>query len=386
VKHSSQIAVSNLYGYLAGHSKNRGKRSIRPDPVGARELFGIQMLRALAGLAVVTHHSLEQSNGALGRFSPDWLTTSGASGVDIFFVVSGFIMLHVSFGSRRASVPAPSFLYRRATRIYPLYWLCCMAMFAASLAGLLAHHHWGDRALLASLLLAPNSNPLIFVAWTLVYEIYFYLIFAATLPYQSIGVSVVGTNLAVIGFALSGFALPQGAVRDFLTNPIPLEFCMGLWLSWAFARQTERGKPWPIGFAPGVIGVALLALAAVVVHHRSTAGLDGFPRVLFWGVPSVLVVAAFLGLQKPQSAALRFAVLIGNASYALYLTHVFVMLAYAKLQKTTIIGRIDQRWVVPCVIVLAVAIAIATHLLLERPMLAGVRRITKRQPEYALSA
>jgi peptidoglycan/LPS O-acetylase OafA/YrhL len=61
------------------------------------ELFGTQMLRGLAALAVVTHHTLEQSNGASHPFSPDWLTTSGASGADIFFVISDFIMLFVSF-------------------------------------------------------------------------------------------------------------------------------------------------------------------------------------------------------------------------------------------------------------------------------------------------
>lgn len=85
------------------------------------ELYGIQMLRAIAALAVVVHHTLEESGGAIGKFSPDWLTTSGASGVDIFFVISGFIMFHVTFRDRRGPPTPGTFLFRRATRIYPFY-------------------------------------------------------------------------------------------------------------------------------------------------------------------------------------------------------------------------------------------------------------------------
>jgi peptidoglycan/LPS O-acetylase OafA/YrhL len=102
------------------------------------DLPGIQILRGIAALAVIIHHSLEESNGALHRFSPDWLTTSGAAVVDIFFVISGFIMLHVSFRTGRASLRPGQFLLRRITRIYPLYWLTCLGAVTIAAFGLLS--------------------------------------------------------------------------------------------------------------------------------------------------------------------------------------------------------------------------------------------------------
>jgi exopolysaccharide production protein ExoZ len=79
---------------------------------GANELFGIQMLRGIAALAVVLHHSLEESNGSTGRFSPDWATTFGASGVDIFFVISGLIMFYTSFPDLRQPISPAKFALR----------------------------------------------------------------------------------------------------------------------------------------------------------------------------------------------------------------------------------------------------------------------------------
>jgi peptidoglycan/LPS O-acetylase OafA/YrhL len=344
------------------------------------------MLRAVAALAVVTHHSLEQSNGVPGRFSPDWLTTCGASGVDIFFVISGFIMLHVSFRAKSAPLSAMTFLSRRATRIYPFYWFCCLTMLLASALGFMAHHHWNAAAAGASFLLLPNANPLINVAWTLVYEVYFYLIFAAMLVWRSAGIAVIGTNLAIIGCAAAGFALPDGTVRAFLTNPIPLEFCFGLWLAWGFSIRTEGGGRWPVGPALGVFALLLLAVAPLFVWHPNTSGLPGLPRVLAWGLPSVLLVAAALRIGKPQNAVSRFVVLLGDASYALYLTHVFVMIGYGKLLKATVIGRYDQLWVVPCVIAMAVLIGILAHLYVEQPLLLGVRRLARHQSQYSLQS
>src|ERR1700753_3607011 len=132
------------------------------------------MLRGWAAIAVAFHHALEMSNGALHPFSPDWLTTAGAAGVDVFFVISGFIMPHVSFPIGRPPLRPAAFLGRRILRIYPFYWLCCLAMLALGLAGFLRHQDQSAQTILCSLLLFPNSHYLVGVAWTLVYEIYFY--------------------------------------------------------------------------------------------------------------------------------------------------------------------------------------------------------------------
>lgn len=338
------------------------------------ELFGIQILRALAALGVVTHHTLEQSNGADHKFSPDWLTTSGASGVDMFFVISGFIMLYVSFPTKRPPVSPLSFMLRRITRIYPLYWLCCAATILIFAAGFLKHDAMSSYDKLASLLLLPSHGMYLAVSWTLVYEIYFYAVFAVTLLFRSALFSAAATSIVITGFVLLGSA---GAGGTFLANPIPLEFCMGLWLAWTFLSLEQKATRWPFHPIVALFGFGVLAVAPLWVHHATTGGLSGLPRVAAWGVPAALIVASLLNLAAPKGALPRFLLLLGDASYALYLTHQFVMDGYAALIKRTALRHFDQVLIVPLVVLTAVAIGIAAHLLVERPALRIVRHLTQ---------
>jgi peptidoglycan/LPS O-acetylase OafA/YrhL len=140
-------------------------------PTKPHEVFGIQILRGVAALAVVIHHALEMSNGSVGRFSPDWLTTSGAAGVDIFFVISGFIMVHTSFLSGCAPLRPLIFLKKRALRIYPFYWICLIAMSLLFAVGFMKSHNINMTKFLLSALLFPG-DPLIDVSWTLSYEVF----------------------------------------------------------------------------------------------------------------------------------------------------------------------------------------------------------------------
>jgi exopolysaccharide production protein ExoZ len=348
-------------------------------------LYGVQMLRATAALAVVIHHALENSNGSPGRFSPDWLTTAGACGVDLFFVVSGFIMIYVSFAHSRP-LDARSFLFRRATRIYPTYWVCCLITLVISGAGFLSSHSWSFVDVLASLLLLPTDHQLISVAWTLVYEIYFYAIFAATLPLKSIGFTATAATASIVGFFLMSHALPVGRLQAFLANPIPLEFCMGLWLGFGFVARGTRSAAWPVPIACGLVGICLLVAAPLFVPHQNTSGLSGLLRVLAWGIPAVLVLASFLGLGPPKSAAGRLLVLLGDASYALYLTHVFVMIGYGRLIKTSAIGGWDQIYVVPCVVALSAAVAALFYLRVERPTVALAKTLFRRRSDGSCRA
>jgi exopolysaccharide production protein ExoZ len=351
---------------------------VTPSQTNDTELYGVQMLRALAALAVVTHHSLEVSNGAAGHFSPDWLTTSGAAGVDIFFIISGFIMLHVSFRPHRPPPAVGSFLFRRVTRIYPLYWLCCFAMLAASAAGFLRGQHWSGTDVATSLLLLPGNHLLINVSWTLVYELYFYLIFAVALIARSMAVAVSGPIVAIISLWLASDVVPWQAVRSLLADPVPLEFCMGLCLAWAYSRWQAVFKQLTIGWVLALVGLGITAAAPLFVWHPDTTGLPGAARVVAWGLPALLVMVAALPIRAPRKLATRFAVLLGDASYALYLTHLFVMIGYGWVLKSTGFGASAQIWVVPLVVVASIMIAIVTHLTIERPLLSIIRTLTTR--------
>ena len=349
---------------------------------GQAELYGVQMLRAVAALAVVVHHTLEQSNGAAHRFSPDRLTTSGASGVDIFFVLSGFIMLHVSFRGTDAPPTPGAFLLRRATRIYPFYWLCCLGVLTISAMGFLATHHFPASRVVAALLLLPGDT-ILGVSWTLVYEVYFYLLFAATLKARSATVSVFATTAAILALQVAGALLPASDTASFLTSPLPLEFCFGLFLAYAYAAWSRRNRSWPV---PPVAALALMGLMAAVplfVMHDGTAGLPALPRVFAWGIPATLVVASALSIGAPRGAIARFLVLLGDASYALYLTHVFVMMGYGRVMKIEAFRHLPQQGFVVLIVLLCLAVGLVAHLVLEKPLLAVVRHVTRHQPRRA---
>ena len=344
---------------------------------GSRELFGVQILRGIAASAVVVHHTLEESLGAhVGPRSPDWLITSGASGVDIFFVISGFIMLYVSFPPARTS-PAPgSFLRKRVLRIFPLYWTVCLAMLGLGAVGFMSSKSFVTDTVLKSLLLIPDSNALIGVSWTLSYEIYFYGIFASTLIFGSRATSVLATSLVIVILMTLGSLMPAGDIGRFVSNPIALEFCFGLFLAWCFeacGEFTLTGFVWyPLAFGA-------LAAAPALIPHDTTGGLPSPVRVVAWGVPAVFVLASFLSLKESRRRGMQFAALLGDASYSIYLIHIFVMIAYAKLLKSTGLAEVSQAPVILLVIVAAVAVGLLTHLAIERPLQALVRSPASRR-------
>lgn len=350
--------------------------SEQADPISAfgtqSELSGVQMLRGVAAIAVLTHHALEVSNGAKTAFSPDWLTTSGASGVDIFFVISGFIMLYTSFRQSRAPLSPRSFLIRRAIRIYPLYWFCCLIMLSIMAVGFMKNHQVSASQAALSLALLPSSQSIIDVSWTLVYEVYFYAIFGTFLLLGSRTLSVMASTVAIAAFGFLGSSLEESAVRDFLTNPIPWEFVFGLCLALAFHHYRSN---WRIRFSPfwAVPGFAVLAFAPFYVLHDGTAGLDGWPRVLAWGLPATLIVAASLSIGQSRDVISRLAVFLGDASYTIYLTHIFVLFGYGLALRSTLVSEAPQLILVPIFVVLAILVGVATHVLIEKPILALFR-------------
>jgi exopolysaccharide production protein ExoZ len=338
-------------------------------------LEGIQVLRAIAALLVVLHHALEESlaSGRLPK-SPDWFTTFGAAGVDIFFVISGFIMFYVSFPVDQPAASPRSFLLKRIARIYPLYWFCLALVLALKGIGLFQSLQLNPNVFGRSIFLLPSEHLIIGLAWTLVFEMYFYVIFALILNFDRPLVSLFGTSIAIlILYAFSGFA-PDAALRVFLGNAIAVEFCFGLILAYMFRR-------WP-RFIPAarllwIPGFALLAIASLVVPHANTNGLPSPERVFAWGVPAFLIVLSFLSLNSNRAPLQRIMVLFGDASYAIYLIHPLVMIGYARLLKGGL-ANLPQWPVIPIVVLLSAGLGLFIHVFVERRLIASVRGLLPR--------
>ena len=265
--------------------------------------IGIQILRGIAATLVVFHHSLEESLAISTTVAPEWLIRFGACGVDIFFVISGFIIYSVTYG-RAAQIPErPSpFLLKRLTRIFPLYWIFLLATLALWSTGYFYRSLRIDAPILgSSIFLLPSKAPIVGVAWTLVYEMYFYYLFFITLHIRNARLSVLTTTLLICsGLLLSRF-LPEGGLKDFLSNPIALEFSFGLILSYFIHSGAFGWSGLRYLWLPGLLLMA--GAAALAEKHSSTSVLAANVRYFAWGLPAVLVTLSFIRTEFAKTLA-----------------------------------------------------------------------------------
>lgn len=257
------------------------------------KLRSIQVLRGLAAMAVVAHHAFP------GR------AEIGAAGVDLFFVISGFIMATCASDREPAE-----FLWDRAWRIYPLWLLAVTPWLLMDPPGALV--------LVRSITLWPVFgeqfvNPALGVGWTLSFEIVFYLGFAVALRWRP-----------ALPLALFALCLILGFTTDhvlfwFLGSPLTFEFLLGA----AIARVPV--KPWP-GSAAMAIGAAWFVFAPTGYYDQAF-GLGALYRTLAWGVPASMLLYGARSFERPMAArAFDLPVLLGSASYSIYLLHPLVFL------------------------------------------------------------
>jgi peptidoglycan/LPS O-acetylase OafA/YrhL len=279
----------------------------------------VQALRGFAALLVVLGHS---------GWNPPGLMGFGTFGVDIFFVISGFIMAMIV-----ARNPDKFFL-RRLIRILPLYWTATFGVFvlAAWKPNLMMHTraNWGELAL--SLLFIPFfkngatnvASPVLFVGWTLNYEMFFYVVLALCLLVSRKWAAWMACAAIVITMLVCRpFGLRYAATMLY-SDPIILEFVLGVLAYHAatsFSAERCRHLRWPAG--------ALLVLAALFMVSVQATRL--WPPILItrlvpFGVPSFFLVASAAVLSRGGAdTRLRLLVLLGDASYVIYILHTYVL-------------------------------------------------------------
>ncbi|WP_426043374.1 acyltransferase family protein [Caulobacter sp. DWR3-1-2] len=278
-------------------------------------------MRGVAALAVVVYHAFIFVHGDV---TTDQWPILGMGGVDLFFVISGFVMWVAS----RAPGQTPiAFWKRRIARIVPLYYVL-LSVFALLLAS--RGQFVSVWEFIQTLLFIPYTNsltgepgPFLQVGWSLNYEMLFYLIFGAALllPRSWRLLAVAAALVGLIGLKVLH---ATGPIMVALTSVKWLEFVAGMLLG----LLAERGLP-----RSSVGGLALMTagLAMLVLVHLMAPGL---PPTLIFGPPAVLIVLGAL-LAEPVWRLTAVAPLgrLGDISYSLYLSHpIFMELAKAPLQ------------------------------------------------------
>lgn len=292
------------------------------SPTRSNTLYTIELARGMACLVILALHAILFGQDRYHLNFPDSAAYSKflMGGVDLFFIISGFLMVHTTRDN--ASRNAKDFLLKRFIRIYPAYWLVLLTL----LPVFFFKPEWaffgqGEKpSLLLSFLLLPQQTPpILSVAWTLVFEIYFYLIFAATLFLNPIK-QLLALTIFFMGCVFTGlFFETDHYLFRFITSDSLLEFLAGMLLAslWPFFPKLKI-----------MIPVFLFLLFGWLVLHAE----HGPTRFINLGIPAILLFIVLLFIEKTHlTISKRFAVFIGGISYALYLVHVPIIAGLPKL-------------------------------------------------------
>jgi exopolysaccharide production protein ExoZ len=339
---------------------------------GRSTFEGVQTLRFVAAALVLVTHTTFYASERLTHGVGFW--PYGASGVNIFFVISGFVMVASTRSWRDRPGAWKVFMWRRVLRIVPMYWLATTLKLSAMLAvpSLVLHARFDFGHVLSSYLFVPTKNiegelkPLLAVGWTLYFEMFFYVVFAIAMAVRVQLYAFVGAVLvtcSVLSVWVSGAAEPWAMFFD----PIVLQFFAGMLLAAAVTRRPRQLSP-SATVVIAVLGVVSLAL--LLSPYRSSY----LPETLRTGGLSTAVVAATIWLEPNLHGRVPRALLfLGDASYVLYLFHP-LLVPIVPLA----LSRVGIHSLAVCVALgfgLAVVMATFVHLAFERPVTRWLRAL-----------
>lgn len=308
----------------------------------------VHYLRALAAIMVAIFHifaSVKFMSADLA--SVRWMQ----GGVDIFFVISGFVMVQSTSGR---DISPKAFITQRIQRIVPLYWI------ATAIMMLQVSGEWELK--LKSLFFIPAMNPKINMVqpilepgWTLNYEMFFYAIFACSLLLRE-SCRFVAIILAFLLLLTVGPVVDGGEILDFYCRPIIVEFLMGM----AIAKFGIR------------LPIAALPFAFAIMIALQSVEID---RVYSLGIPAMIIVSSALSAER-HLPTWKFADFLGSASYSIYLFHLLALGAIAEAWPYIGLGK--EGFVI-IALAFMIVFGCVMYRAVERPMIAffAARRSTK---------
>jgi len=349
------------------------------------QLQSLQVLRGFAALAVVIHHSVR---AVTVNRPPDLvlptpailanthLVELGASGVDVFFVLSGFLMVFIAGPYVEKRKPIWDFIAHRIIRIWPLYVLvtileCLLELKTAAHSGVVPFDIRPVRLL--SVFFVPSFDekgllqPIIGPGWTLNYEFLFYFCFAVVLLVMRKNLLAGLTALISVLF-LVGMALPDGSVAHvFLFNGVVFEFVLGAVIGDLFLKDRLLK----------ISGIWFFVLGAIILAGCSPWSDDSW-RFFTRGLPAALVFIGMLRLSD-FSAWPKPLLLLGNASYSIYLIHIIVVYPVTlHIMKASFHHGILLGWsesvAATAGVLSSIGVGVACYMLVEKPLLTLCRR------------
>jgi exopolysaccharide production protein ExoZ len=338
------------------------------------KLLSLEAGRGIAALLVVLFHCWHHCREAYGDFWLGRLFDFGHAGVDFFFVLSGFIILHAHRRDIGESSRLLNYVRRRFTRIYPIYWV----IFAVTLVvlSMSSGAFPSDSRIAVSALLLPTRDfPIMADTWTLQHEILFYSFFGVLIWNRNLGAIAFGVWLIALIAARLGPVPSQIGLVLRLTSSFDFEFFFGMAAAWI---SKDFVLPAPKLFAAAGF-LSFLAVGTAentgVIHHWS------FFTHLGYGISAAVLVSGLAAWER--RGAMRFPaplVVLGDSSYTLYLVHVLVVGILWQLLMHLGIEHVLPAWVTYSFLVAgSIAVALVVRYAVERPIIALLRRLLNRR-------
>lgn len=347
-----------------------------------KKIISIEILRGLAATLVVFVHVMAETqfrseDSTLLNFYN--LQHFGLVGVDLFFVISGFIMVLIHGDDFLKPKVSLIFLKKRFLRIAPLYWF--FTIIASFL--LIVLPEFSNRGLtfnfihfLMSLSFIPWNNsagtmfPVLGVGWTLNYEMYFYLLFAVCLMFKKKNFLVIITTLFIGGFIFSKIIVSNIPFLKMIGNPILFEFLGGVFIGNLYNKNIVIKNYF------SVLIISLILLSINVFFH-----FDGSYKFIYFGLPSLLLLYSLVSLEKTSNffetinpKILKPMLIIGSSSYSIYLSHPFVLKAVYRFIPINFVSN-HPDVVITSVSIIIVLFGIFIYYLVEIPLLKQTKKI-----------
>ncbi len=341
----------------------------------------VQALRAIAALMVIGAHLVPVELKCIPGAVPflNWVDPVGFTGVDLFFAISGFVIITSTWSSFERPGIGLNFLLRRASRIFPVYWVV-----VAPIALLfIVAPSWVNSSqeikpdIFASFALLPQPGlPLLTVSWSLVYEMYFYYIytFAIGRPTKQLP-WIMGGWMLFTAVVCGLFRDSKSPFLGQLGNTITYEFAFGMVIGWLYVHG--RSFKWSV---PAIVVGVLVVVANTVLYPVYGAQLHGPFRFLIVGLPMALILYGCIGLELQSKFVFGgMLVMLGDASYSIYLWHVPVLQTIMHISRNRQMLRsplVHWLWLAASV-ALVLVISVALYRIIEKPMVRAFGKALK---------
>ena len=315
--------------------KEKGKDHLLLDPVGipvktvSQKLYLVQLLRGIASLLVLLKHTTVLVKVKMGSFFLGGIFAFGGSGVDIFFVLSGFIITYTSMKALNNPSNFVGFLRRRFIRIFIVYWIITsiflllqqlLPSFYNSL------YEYSIFNVLSTYLLLPEHTMVNGVSWSLSNEVFFYFLFSLAFIIRQkrlLWILSAAYLLLLIILPLSGFN-PETSNKwiRLAIMPMNIDFFMGILAALVIPKLPSR-----FSIPLIILGIVLFVVSAIYFSNGNSME-NYFRRVLLFGIPSFLIITGIVSYELNKMVKVPgILVSLGEASYSLYLLHLPVMAA-----------------------------------------------------------